>query len=197
MPLERLYVAKIMANEPAGVPSTRQIISRFKQSLNYDEGGKLISQQLSQPITDIGTLQYPNEADQPISLTYSYQYDSADRLTSVKLNSTETDGYNIEIGSYSYDANNPSMIGLILKLAAFTYGPLLGLFAFGMFTRRQVNDAIVPWVVLAAPILCFIIDANQSAIFGVYQIGLELLLINGAITFAGLWVISKAAQTKA
>ncbi len=91
-------------------------------------------------------------------------------------------------------ANNPSMIGLILKLAAFTYGPLLGLFAFGMMTKRHVNDALVPWIVIAAPLLCFAIDANQSAIFGAYQIGLELLLINGALTFAGLWAISKKMQ---
>ena len=94
-------------------------------------------------------------------------------------------------------ADNPSMIGLILKLAAFTYGPLLGLFAFGMFTKREVNDAVVPWIVIAAPLICYVIDANQSAIFGAYQIGLELLLINGAITFAGLWVISTDQKNKA
>ena len=94
-------------------------------------------------------------------------------------------------------ADNPSMIGLILKLATFTYGPLLGLFAFGMFTKREVNDAVVPWIVIAAPLICYVIDANQSAIFGAYQIGLELLLINGAITFAGLWVISTDQKNKA
>ena len=88
-------------------------------------------------------------------------------------------------------ADNPSMIGLILKLAGFTYGPLLGLFAFGILTRRTVQDLLVPWIALAAPVACYILDTNQQLIFGDYQIGLELLIVNGALTFAGLWLISK------
>ena len=87
-------------------------------------------------------------------------------------------------------ADSPSMIGLILKLASYTYGPLLGLFAFGMLTKRQVYDAAVPWVACAAPVLCFLIDANQASLFGAYQIGLELLLLNGGLTFLGLWLVS-------
>lgn len=90
-------------------------------------------------------------------------------------------------------ADNPSMIGLILKLAAFTYGPLLGLFAFGILSKREVNDALVPWIAIAAPIICYLIDINQSALFGSYQIGLELLIVNGALTYFGLWVISRPA----
>ena len=86
--------------------------------------------------------------------------------------------------------NDPSMIGLILKLAGYTYGPLLGLFAFGMFTRRQPRDAWLPLVALAAPALCWLIDSHQAAWFGGYQIGLELLILNGALTFAGLWAVS-------
>ncbi|WP_018674547.1 sodium:solute symporter [Riemerella columbina] len=84
-----------------------------------------------------------------------------------------------------------SMIGLILKLAGFTYGPLLGLFAFGIFTKRTVNDKLVPYVCIAAPVLSFIIDKYQSLIFGDFQVGLELLIINGLLTFIGLWLISK------
>ncbi len=91
-------------------------------------------------------------------------------------------------------ANNPSMIGLILKLAAFTYGPLLGLFAFGILTTRRVRDAAVPFIALAAPVICFLIDSNQAILFGSYQIGLELLIVNGLITFAGLWIISKPIE---
>ena len=89
-------------------------------------------------------------------------------------------------------ADNPSMIGLILKLASYTYGPLLGLFAFGIFTRRVVNDRLVPAIALAAPFICLGIDTWQTALFGQYEVGLELLIINGAITFAGLWLISRA-----
>ena len=87
--------------------------------------------------------------------------------------------------------DNPSMIGLILKLAAFTYGPLLGLFAFGILSKRAVNDSLVPWIALAAPIICYVIDGNQSVLFGDYRIGLELLIVNGALTYFGLWATSK------
>lgn len=87
--------------------------------------------------------------------------------------------------------DDKSMIGLILKLAGFTYGPLLGLFAFGIFTNRKVQDKLVPYICIAAPVIAFIIDKYQSNIFGNFQIGLELLIINGLLTFIGLWMISK------
>jgi Na+/proline symporter len=87
--------------------------------------------------------------------------------------------------------DDPSMIGLILKIAAYTYGPLLGLFAFGLLTRRAVRDRWVPRVALAAPLLCWAIDSQQRLLFGEWQLGLELLLLNGALTFAGLWVASR------
>ncbi|WP_269531152.1 sodium:solute symporter [Chitinimonas sp. BJYL2] len=93
--------------------------------------------------------------------------------------------------------NNPSMIGLILKLAAYTYGPLLGLFAFGILTRRSVRDGAVIWIALAAPLLCYVLNANQHHLFGSYQLGLELLLLNGALTFAGLWSVSRPAEAGA
>jgi hypothetical protein len=89
--------------------------------------------------------------------------------------------------------DDPSMIGLILKIAAYTYGPLLGLFAFGVLTTRAVRDRWVPWVALAAPVLCWLIDANQARLFGAWQLGLELLLLNGALAFAGLWLASRPA----
>ncbi len=93
--------------------------------------------------------------------------------------------------------DDPSMIGLILKIAAYTYGPLLGLFAFGIFTRRMPADRWVPLVVLAAPALCWAVDANQRLLFGAWELGLELLLLNGALTCAGLWVVSTSAQAAA
>jgi Na+/proline symporter len=89
--------------------------------------------------------------------------------------------------------DDPSMIGLILKIAAYTYGPLLGLFAFGLLTQRAVRDGWVPLVALAAPLLCWVIDANQRALLGQWRLGLELLLLNGALTFAGLWLVSRPA----
>ena len=87
-------------------------------------------------------------------------------------------------------ADNPSMIGLILKLASYTYGPLLGLFAFGIFTRRVLDGRWVTIVAIGAPLICLGIDTWQAELFATFRIGLELLIINGAITFAGLWLIS-------
>ncbi|HCA07198.1 MULTISPECIES: sodium:solute symporter [unclassified Chryseobacterium] len=87
--------------------------------------------------------------------------------------------------------NDNSMIGLILKLAGFTYGPLLGLFAFGIFTKYKVNDKLVPYVCIAAPVISYFIDKYQENMFGDFKIGLELLIINGLLTFIGLWLIRK------
>jgi Na+/proline symporter len=86
--------------------------------------------------------------------------------------------------------DSASMIGVILKLAGYTYGPLLGLFAFGILTRRPVRDRWVPLVALAGPLLCWLIDHYQAALFGSYQLGLELLIINGLLVMAGLFLIS-------
>jgi SSS family transporter len=86
--------------------------------------------------------------------------------------------------------NNPSMIGVILKVAGYTYGPLLGLFTFGIITKRTVNDKLVPWICIAAPVICFFIDKFQKELFGSFEIGLELLIINGLLTFIGLWMVS-------
>ncbi|MBV8604065.1 MAG: sodium:solute symporter [Pelomonas sp.] len=88
--------------------------------------------------------------------------------------------------------DDPSMIGLILKIAGYTYGPLLGLFAFGLLTRRRPADRAVPWVALVAPLLCWLVDAHQAALFGSYRMGLELLVLNGALTFAGLIAVSSS-----
>ncbi|RZJ12732.1 MAG: sodium:solute symporter [Rubrivivax sp.] len=85
--------------------------------------------------------------------------------------------------------DSASMIFLILKLAGYTYGPLLGLFAFAMFTPRAVPPARLVAVCLAAPALCAVLDAGQP--WGGYQIGLELLLLNGLLTWAGLRILGR------
>jgi Na+/proline symporter len=87
--------------------------------------------------------------------------------------------------------NSASMIGVILKVAGYTYGPLLGLFSFGILTRRVVNDRMVPYVAIAAPIICFFLDKYQRELFGNFQIGLELIILNGLLVFIGLMLISK------
>ncbi|HKZ66028.1 MAG TPA: hypothetical protein VJ111_06725, partial [Chitinophagaceae bacterium] len=89
-----------------------------------------------------------------------------------------------------YKVNNPSMIGVILKVAAYTYGPLLGLFTFGIITKRQVADKWVPFICIASPLICYILDKFQKQIFGSFELGLELLIINGLLTFLGLLLVS-------
>jgi Na+/proline symporter len=91
--------------------------------------------------------------------------------------------------------DDPSMIGVVLKVAGYTYGPLLGLFAFGMLTRRTLHDRLVPWVAIGAPLLCALLDFNQRALLGSYRVGLELLIVNGALVFAGLFAISRRTQS--
>ncbi|MEJ7682434.1 MAG: hypothetical protein WKG06_32200 [Segetibacter sp.] len=88
--------------------------------------------------------------------------------------------------------DNKSIIDIILKLAGYTYGPLLGLFAFGIFTNRKLPDgAVIPVICLVAPAICYFISENAAKWFNGFQIGIELLILNGLLTFIGLLIISK------
>lgn len=87
--------------------------------------------------------------------------------------------------------NNKSIIGVILRVAGYTYGPLLGLFAFGILTKRKLKESLVPVVCIATPAICFLIETYQSELLGSFKIGIELLLLNGILTFIGLLFISK------
>jgi hypothetical protein len=91
-----------------------------------------------------------------------------------------------------YKLNDNSIIDIILDLAGYTYGPLLGLFSFGIFSKRRLPDTwLITLVCLLAPTLSFIISKNAKYWFNSYQVGIELLIINGLITFIGLLLISK------
>ncbi|MBX3102633.1 MAG: sodium:solute symporter, partial [Bacteroidetes bacterium] len=81
-------------------------------------------------------------------------------------------------------------IDMALGLAGYTYGPLLGMFAFGLFTRYGVADKYVPWLCLAVPLLCWLVSRASAAYLG-YNFGFELLLLNGLLVFAGLWLLRK------
>jgi SSS family transporter len=92
-----------------------------------------------------------------------------------------------------YVDSNPGtdLITLILTIAGYTYGPLLGLFAFGIFTKRKLTEWFVPIVCLMVPIICYIINNNSEAWFWGYKFGNELLIMNGLLTFLGLSIISR------
>ncbi|MEO8474969.1 MAG: sodium:solute symporter, partial [Chryseolinea sp.] len=92
------------------------------------------------------------------------------------------------------EINKRSVIDAVLNVAGYTYGPLLGLFTFGIFTTRRVTDKLVPVICILSPILSYVISSNSEAWFGGYKIGLEILVVNGLITFAGLWLISRKAD---
>ena len=83
--------------------------------------------------------------------------------------------------------NNRSVIDAIYTIVSYTYGPLLGLFAFGLFTRLKTNDAAVPFIAVISPVLCALLDFVSKRYWG-YGFGYELLMINGLITFFGLYV---------
>ena len=87
-------------------------------------------------------------------------------------------------------AEGGNMIDVIYVLASYTYGPLLGLYAFGLFSRQQVRDRAVPFVCLAAPLLCGLLDHFAPVWWG-YTFGYELLLLNGLLTLLGLYALRK------
>ena len=90
--------------------------------------------------------------------------------------------------------NSTSVIDAIYILCSYTYGPLLGLFAYGLFTKRGVNDRVVPYVAVASPMVCYVLNDVVARHTG-YQFGYELLMLNGALTFLGLWM-SQRCKTR-
>jgi len=87
--------------------------------------------------------------------------------------------------------NNESVVSAVFKVAGYTYGPILGLFAFGLISKRNVNDKAVPFIAILSPILIYFINMySEELLFG-YKFGFELLIVNGALTYFGLWLFSK------
>ena len=84
--------------------------------------------------------------------------------------------------------NSTSLIDAVYILCSYTYGPLLGLFAYGLLTKRPVNDRLVPYICIASPILCYLLDWFVGQYTG-YHFGYELLMLNGMITFLSLSLI--------
>jgi Na+/proline symporter len=89
------------------------------------------------------------------------------------------------------EINNGAVIKELFMAAGLTYGPLLGLFFFGILMPHQINDRAVPWICIAAPILSYLIQKFSPSLFGGYQVGFELLPINGIITFTAIWLFSQ------
>ena len=87
--------------------------------------------------------------------------------------------------------NDESVISALFRFAGYTYGPLLGLYAFGLFTRRRVRDRLVPLLAILSPVLSFLLSRFSEQLFNGYRFGFELLIVNGAIMFAALLLTSR------
>ena len=87
--------------------------------------------------------------------------------------------------------NNQAVIAQLFTFAGYTYGPLLGLFSFGLFTKFKPNDKLIPVIAIIAPILSFVISHYSIQLFNGYKIGFELLIINGMLTFFGLLITKR------
>ena len=93
--------------------------------------------------------------------------------------------------------NDSSVVGMIFKVASYTYGPLLGLYAFGLFQKsRNVNDKLVPFICLLAPFFTYIINENSKILFSGYVFDNELIVLNGLLTYAGLFLTSSHSIKK-
>ena len=89
--------------------------------------------------------------------------------------------------------NSRSVIDAIYMIASYTYGPLLGLFVFGLFTKRQPRDKYVPYICVASPLICFTLSYLAERLTG-YVFSYEMRIINGGLTFACLWWLSAGRQ---
>ncbi|MEQ8909226.1 MAG: sodium:solute symporter [Vicingaceae bacterium] len=86
--------------------------------------------------------------------------------------------------------SDESVISSLFKAAGYTYGPLLGLYAFGMITKKRLKDKAVPWLCVIAPILTYLVQLYSKELFFGYQFGFEIIILNGLITFCGLAILS-------
>jgi hypothetical protein len=87
--------------------------------------------------------------------------------------------------------NDRAVIDKLFTIAGYTYGPLLGLYSFGLFTKRIVNDKITPAIAIFSPVACFFLSKYSAELFNGYKFGFELLLLNGLLTFVGLYLFSR------
>jgi len=90
--------------------------------------------------------------------------------------------------------NDKAVIDKLFTIAGYTYGPLLGLYSFGLFTKRIVNDKITPFIAVFSPVACFFLSKYSVELFNGYKFGFELLLLNGLLTFAGLYFFSRKPE---
>ncbi len=90
--------------------------------------------------------------------------------------------------------NDESVVSAVYTAAGYTYGPILGLFAFGLISKREVKDKAIPFIAVISPILVYFINMFSDTLLFGYKFGFELLIVNGALTYLGLWLFSKKTK---
>jgi solute:Na+ symporter, SSS family len=143
---------------------------------------------------------YPSADGALTSLTTSFSIDFLGIAKNTKLDETQKRRlrYKVHIGFAILllfvivlfrEINDRAVIDKLFTVAGYTYGPLLGLFSFGLFTKYAVKDKWVPYIALASPVVCYFISDFSPYLFNGYKFGFELLILNGALTFAALMMI--------
>ena len=133
------------------------------------------------------------------ALTTSYCVDIRQREGDEQLRRSAHIGIAVVFGLFILmfkTLNSTSVIDAIYILCSYTYGPLLGLFAFGLFTNRKPCDKLVPYIAVASPLVCFALEKTAMQCWG-YKFGYELLMINGLLTFVGLYVSGRDGERRA
>ncbi len=133
------------------------------------------------------------------ALTTSYCVDIRQREGDEQLRRRAHIGIAVVFGMFILmfkTLNSTSVIDAIYIMCSYTYGPLLGLFAFGLFTSRKPCDKLVPYIAVASPLVCFVLEKTAMQCWG-YKFGYELLMINGLLTFVGLYVSGRDGERRA
>jgi Na+/proline symporter len=137
----------------------------------------------------------------------SYDYDPSqkDAFAAVEMNAQKPMRFKVHLGMASVlflmilifkQANNDAIINELFKIAGYTYGPLLGMYAFGFYTNRNVRDRLVPYICIVSPIICYVLNVNSTTWFGGFEFGFLILALNGLLTFLGLWIFSESGDEK-
>ncbi len=92
--------------------------------------------------------------------------------------------------------NDRAVIDKLFTIAGYTYGPLLGLYSFGLFTKRKAKDLATPFIAVLSPVICWLLSRYSVVLFNGYKFGFELLLLNGFLTFSGLWLFSRRGDSQ-
>lgn len=144
---------------------------------------------------------YPSAGNALTALTTSFCVDFAHFTTRTDLSDSQKFVYKNKIHAIFaalfviiivalYVLSNDAVVNLVYKLASYTYGPLLGMFFFGIFTKLKVKDGASPYIAVAAPVLCLIINKVCMSLFG-FDLGFTLLIVNALLTVIGLYLFRK------